>query len=63
VTTGKSGSLVYGEYAMNILSALEWYKQSKEGQKDVEDNLRSGLLKLQRTDANLDRVQTLVSSD
>jgi hypothetical protein len=63
VTIGKSGSLVYGEYAMNKLSALEWHKQFKEGRKDVEDNPRSGLLKLQRADANVDRVQTLMSSD
>jgi hypothetical protein len=31
--------------------------------RDVQDDLRSGQTKTQRTDANVDRVQTLVCSD
>jgi hypothetical protein len=41
---------------------FEWHRRLKEGQ-DVQDNPRIGLPKTQRTDANMDKVQTLVRSD
>jgi hypothetical protein len=70
VKIGKSASetlalltVTYGEYAMKKLHASEWHRQFTEGQKDVQDDLRSGQPKTQRTDANVDRVKTLVRSD
>jgi len=70
VKIGKSASemlalltVVYGEYAMKKLSVFEWHRRFKEGREDVQDNPRSGQPKTQRTDANVDRVQTLVRSD
>ena len=35
----------------------------KEGREDVQDDPRSGQPKTQRTDANVDRVRTLVQTD
>jgi hypothetical protein len=68
VKIGKSASetlalllVVYGEYAMKKSSVLHrWFK---EGREDVQDYPRGGQPKTQRTDANVDSVQTLVSSD
>jgi hypothetical protein len=56
-------TVVYGEYAMKKLSVFEWRKQLKEGQQDVQGDPRSGQPKMERADANVDRVRTLVHSD
>jgi hypothetical protein len=70
VNIGKSASetlvlltVAYGEYAMKKLSVSKWHRQFKEGREDVKDNPISGQPKTQRTDANADRIQTLVRSD
>ena len=68
VKIGKSASemlalLTYGEYAMKKSSVFERHRWFKEGREDVQDNPRSGQPKTQRTDANVDRVQTLARSD
>jgi hypothetical protein len=55
--------VAYGEYALKNSSVFEWHMQFKEGWEDVQDNPRSGQPKMQRTDANVDRVETLVRSD
>jgi hypothetical protein len=49
-------TLAYGEYAMKKLSVSEWHKGFKEGREDVQDDPRNGQPKMQRTDANVDRV-------
>jgi len=66
---GKSASetlalltVAYGEYTVKKSSVFEWHRQFKEGTEDVQDDPRSGQPKTQRTDANVDRVQTLVCS-
>jgi len=56
-------TVAYGEYAMKKSSVFEWHRQFKERREDVQANPRSGQLKTQRTDANVDRVRTLVRSD
>jgi hypothetical protein len=56
-------TLAYGEYAMKISSVFEWHRRLKEGQESVHYLPRSGQLKPQRTDANLNRIRTLVHSD
>jgi len=48
---------------MKKSSVFEWHRRFKEGREDVQDDPRSGQPKTQRTDANVDRVQTLVCSD
>jgi len=70
VKIGKSASetlalltVAYGEYAMKKSSVFEWHRWFKEGREDVQDDTRSGQPKMQRTDANVDRVRTLVRSD
>jgi hypothetical protein len=70
VKIGKSASetlallaVAYGEYALKKSSVFEWYRQFKEGREDVQDGPRSGQPKMQRTDANVDRVRILVRSD
>jgi hypothetical protein len=55
--------VAYGEYAMKKSSIFEWYRRFKEGREDVQDDPRSGQLKTQMTDANVDRVRILVLSD
>ena len=45
------------------MSVFEWHRRVKEGREDVQDDPRSGQPKTQRTDANVDRVRTLVRSD
>jgi len=69
VNIGKSASetlalltVADGEYAMKKSSVFEWHRRFKEG-RDVQDDPRSGQPKTQGTDANVDRVQTLVRSD
>ena len=69
VKIGKSASemlalltVAYGEYAMKKSSVFEWHKRFKEGREDVKDDPRSEQPKTQRTDANVDRAQTLVHS-
>ena len=68
--TGKSASetlalltVAYDEYTVKKLSIFEWHRQFKEGREDVQHDPRSGQPKTQRTDANVDRVRTLVHSD
>ena len=70
VKIGKSASemlalltVAYGEYAMKKSSVFEWHRWFKEGREDVQNNPRSGQPKTPRTDANVDRVQTLARSD
>jgi hypothetical protein len=70
VKIGKSASdtltqliMAYGEYAMKKSSVFEWHRQLKEGREYVQNDPRSGQSKPQRTDANVDRVRTLVRSD
>jgi hypothetical protein len=48
---------------MKKLSVFEWHRQFKEGQGNVLDDPRSGKPKTQMTDAEMDRVRTLVCSD
>jgi hypothetical protein len=48
---------------MKKLSVFEWHRRLKEGREDVQDDSRSGQPKTQTTDANVDRVGTLVRSD
>jgi hypothetical protein len=48
---------------MKKLMVFEWHWQFKEGQEDVQDDPKSGQPKMQRTDANVDRVRTLMCSD
>jgi transposase len=70
VKIGKSASetlalltLAFGEYAMKESSVLEWHRRFKEGREDAQDDPRRGQPKTQGTDANVDRVLTLVLSD
>jgi hypothetical protein len=69
VKIGKSSSetlailtVACGEYTMRKSSVFEWHRRFKEGREDVQDDPRSGQPKTQRTDANVDRVRTLVRS-
>jgi hypothetical protein len=69
VKIGKSASemsvlltVAYGEYAMKKSSVFEQHRWFKEG-RNVQDDQRSGQPKTQRTDANVDRVRTLVCSE
>jgi hypothetical protein len=55
-------TLAYGEYAVKKLSVFECHRRFKEG-RDVQDDPRSGKPKTLGTNANVDRVRTLVSSD
>src|SRR5215469_4581081 len=70
VKIGKSASetlalltVACGEYGMKKSSVFEWHRRFKEGREDVQDDPRSEQPKTQRTDANVDRVRTLVCSD
>jgi transposase len=70
VKIGKSASemsalftVAYGEYAMKKSGVFEWHRRFKEEREDVQDDPRSGQPKTQRTDANVDRLQTLVRTD
>jgi len=70
VKIGKSTSetlalltVAYGEYDVKKSSVFEWHRRFKEGREYVQDDPRSGQLKTQRTDANVDRIRTLVRSD
>jgi transposase len=56
-------TVAYGEYAMKKSSVFEWQRQFKKGRENVQDDPRSGQPKTQKTDANVDRVRTLVRSD
>jgi len=56
-------TVAYSEYSMKKSSVFEWHRQFKDGQENVQDDPRSGQPKTQRTDANVDRVRTLVRSD
>jgi len=55
--------VAYGEYAMKKSSVFEGHRWFKEGREDVQDDPRSGQPKTQGTDANVDRVRTLVNSN
>ena len=48
------------EYSMKKSSVFEWHRRFKERQEDVQDDVRSGQPKTQRTDANVGRGRTLV---
>jgi len=48
---------------MKKSNVFEWHGRFKEGRENVQDDPRSGQPKTQRTDANVDRVRTLVRSD
>jgi hypothetical protein len=54
--------MAYGEYTMKKFRVSEWHRQFKEGWEDVQTDSRSWQPKTKR-DPNVDRVQTLVSSD
>jgi len=41
---------------MKKLSVFKWHGWFKEGREDVQEDPRSGQPKMQRTDANVDRV-------
>jgi len=56
-------TVAYSEHAMMKLCVFEWHRRFKEGREDVQDYPRSWQPKSQRTDAIVDRVQTLVRSD
>jgi hypothetical protein len=56
-------TVAYGEYTVKKSSVLEWQRLFKEGREDVKDDPRSGQPETQMTDANVDRVRTLVRSD
>jgi len=56
-------TVAYGEYIMQKSSVSEWHRRFKEGREVVQDDPRSGQPRTQRTDANVDRVRTLVHSD
>jgi hypothetical protein len=53
--------VAYVEYAMKKWSVFEWHRRFKEGQ-DVQDDPRSGQPRPHKTDANVDRVRTLLHS-
>jgi len=68
VKIGKSASetlalliVAYGKYSTKNTSVFKWHRRFKEG-RDVQDDPRSGQPVTQRTDANVDRVGTLVRS-
>jgi hypothetical protein len=70
VKIGKSASetialltVAYGEYTMKKSSGFESHRLFKEWREKVQDDPRSGQTKMQRTDASVDRVRTLVRSD
>ena len=56
-------TVAYGECAMKKSSVFGWHRRFKEGRENVQDDPRSGQPKMQRTDANVDRVRKLVRSD
>jgi len=69
VKIGKSTSetlalltVAYGECAMKKSSVFGWHRRFKEGRENMQDDPRSGQPKSQRTNANEDRVRTLVCS-
>jgi hypothetical protein len=49
-----------GEYAVKKSNVFEWHRRFEEGRGDVQEDPISGQPKTQRTDANVDRVRTLV---
>jgi hypothetical protein len=49
-------TVAYGEYAMKKSRVFDWHRLFKEGRDDVQCDPRSGQLKTQRTDGNVDRV-------
>jgi transposase len=55
-------TVAYGEYGMKKSSVFEWHRRFKEGREDMQDDPRRGQPKTQRAEANVDRVQALVSS-
>jgi hypothetical protein len=48
---------------MGKWSVCEWHGRFKKGREDVKDDPRSGQPKMERTDANVDKVPTLVHTD
>jgi transposase len=45
------------KFCVNKSSVFEWHRQFKEGREVVQDDPRSGKPKMQRIDANVDRVR------
>jgi hypothetical protein len=56
-------TLACGEYAVRKSSVFEWHRRFKEGWEDAQDDPGSGQSKIHGTEANVDRIQTLVRSD
>jgi hypothetical protein len=56
-------TVAYGEYALKKSGVFELHRRFKEGREDVQDDLRSGQPKTQRTDADVDTEGTLVCLD
>jgi hypothetical protein len=56
-------AVAYDEYTVKKLGVFEWHKRFEEGRENVQDDPRSGQPKTQRTDVNVGRVRTLVSTD
>jgi len=52
-------TVAYGEIAMKKSSVFDWHRRFKGWREDVQDDPRSGQPKMQRTDANVNRVRTL----
>jgi hypothetical protein len=48
--------VAYGQYAIKKLSVFEWHRRFKEGQEAVHVDPRSEQTKMQRADANVNRV-------
>jgi hypothetical protein len=55
--------VAYGEYARKKSGVFEWHRLFEEGREDAQDETGCGQAKTQRTDANVDRIRTLVRSD
>jgi hypothetical protein len=51
------------EYTMKKSSVFEWHRRFKKGPEYVQDEPTSGQPKTQKTDANVDKVRTLVRSE
>ncbi|XP_055918322.1 protein GVQW3-like [Eupeodes corollae] len=55
--------VVYGGYSMSKTRVFEWAKRFKEERESVEDNPRKGAPVTSRTDANVDLLRMLITSD
>ena len=48
---------------MSRMQIFEWHKHFEEGQKEVEDDPKTGRPSTMRTDKNITRVKQLVQND